>query len=860
MYVPYKLAVLLHKLREDGGGPIRQQGGEFRCHCPAHDDGGPSLYLGLTEDRILIRCNAGCTPEEVCNRLDHAVADLFFDGDEPWIDADGAAGALDGAEDPHGAADGDHDGAAVGQVAAVQPGCTALTATAQATDEMLRHAVYAGLLGQLELSTAHFENLRKRGLIADEIAKRGYRTADSARLRKAVDQLLQEHGAERLMTVPGFAEKDGRVFFAASNGMLIPTRDLTSNILALKVRHDSGYNGPKYTWASSRNASSGNMVHVPLGVAVQSETARLTEGELKADVATALSKLPTISAPGVGSWHLAVPVLRSLGATKVLLAMDQDGKPGTLAAIEKALFGLTRAGFTAELEWWDGKAAKGIDDLLAVGGRPEVITGIAAVVRVRGVLEEPGPEAQDAEEPEPAPFPVDVLPPALATYVGEVAEATATPPDFAAVTLLVTAGAALGNSRALCLKENVWYEGPRFYAANVGDTSSGKTPAMDEVLRHYQALQSRLLQDYKDVKADYDQAKAEYEQVLKENRALPPEQRLPLPTVPDEPEKPERFITIDATVESLGPLLEGNPRGLLMPWDEGVAWVRGMGQYKGGRGNDRQFWLSNWSGKMHMVDRKGQGVVPIIIPRPFVNVICGMPPDMLGELADCQGRNDGFLHRILFAFPRCAGASDWEEVTVDLASKQAWEQTLVNLRKLVMQELDDGDLGYKLVKFSPAAKEAWVAWWNAHAAEIRSPDLPLQLTGPWGKLRSYAARLALLLHYLWLVQTDQDEGDVEAVSVERAATLIDYYKSHLRRVYARLRQTPEDNHLLELIDWVRQQGGQCTVRQAVRAKKVASSEKAKKLFKELEERGYGRIELREGGNGRKVPWFVFDPT
>src|SRR5262249_25132935 len=114
--------------------------------------------------------------------------------------------------------------------------------------------------------------------------------------------------------------------------------------------------------------------------------------------------------------------------------------------------------------------------------------------------------------------------------------------------------------------------------------------------------------------------------------------------------------------------------------------------------------------------------------------------------------------------------------------------------------------------------------------------------------------------YRGRAETDQDEGDVEAVSVERAATLIDYCKSHVRRVYARLRQTPEDNHLLELIDWIRRKGGQCTVRQAVRAKKVANSEKAKKLFKELGERGYRPRQWREGANGRKVLCFVFDPA
>jgi hypothetical protein len=406
----------------------------------------------------------------VCERVDHSIADLCFDQDEPWVDADSVAGTLDVAEDTHDGADGDHDDNTGAQESAVQLACTASTSTAQAADEVLRHAVYASLLEQLELSTAHFENLRKRGLAADEIGKRGYRTADSAKLRKAVDTLLAEHGAERLLTIPGFAEKDGRVFFAASKGMLIPARDLTGNLLALKIRHDSGYNGPKDTWASSRNASSGNAVHVPLGVAVPSETVRLTEGELKADVALVLTGLPTVSAPGMTAWRLTVPVLKALGAHKVVLALDQDGKRGTLAVIEQALYGLTREGFEVLLEWWEGEAAKGIDDLLAAGGQPEVVTGLAAAVRVRSALESPSPEAQDpTEEPEPAPFPVDVLPPALATYCREVAAATCTPPDFAGQTMLVTAGAAIGNSRALEVREHVWNEGARFYAANVGD-------------------------------------------------------------------------------------------------------------------------------------------------------------------------------------------------------------------------------------------------------------------------------------------------------------------------------------------------------------------------------------------------------
>lgn len=843
MQVTYTLSVFLNKLAQAGGGPFRREGEEFRGRCPAHADNGPSLYVCARGGKILINCKGGCTALAVCEAADHATADLSYDEDEPWTELSASGDA----SSPQ---------AATGPVPAPSTGA----AHDHLSTADLRHVVYETLLAQLELGTVHFEELRRRGLPPVEIQQRGYKTIDSARLAAALDTLLNAHGRDRLLSVPGFQERGDRVVLPVAKGFLIPVRGPAGHIQALKVRHDSGHAGAKYTWVSSKEVSCGNVVHVPLGVQPPVALVRLTEGELKADVATVLSGVPTVSAPGVSNWPQTIPVLKALGAKTVRVAFDQDGKSGTLKELRAAIHGLTREKFHVEVEWWDGAAGKGIDDVLAGNGLVEVVPGLQALVRLDDARYQPGPSLAEETEPEPAPFPTDVFPPALEAFCRQVAEATSTPPDFAGHTMLATAGAGIGNSRALCLKEHIWYESPRFYSLSVGDPASGKTPAIDAVVKPYQSLQMRLLAKYDQDKAAFTQAEAEYELAVKENRARPAGERQSLPAPPEEPAAPERFVAVDATVESLAPLLAANPRGLLMPQDEGVGWVRGMGQYKGGKGNDRQFWLSGWSGKGHMVDRKGQGSVPITIPRPFINVVGSIPPDMLGELDDHRSRQDGFLHRILFTFPRAKAGADWTEVTVSPESKQAWENTLVGLRSLPMQEMEDGGLGYRVVHFTPEAKLAWVEWWNAHAAEIRSPDLPVALIGPWGKLKSYTARLALTLYYLWLLQADQDEGGLGEECVRRAIRLIDYYKSHLRLVYSRLRQTPEENHVLEVIDWVRKNAGQCTVRELVRAKKAPTAADAKKLLKELEERGYGRSEHRPGGNGRSVPWFVFDPV
>jgi hypothetical protein len=839
---PYELSVFFGRLEEAGCGPVRETGGgEFRSRCPAHDDGGPSLYTRVIDDKILVRCAAGCEFHDILDRLDLTPVDLRLENDESVVDLDGGRDGDDGVE----------------SVVPVNDEDTSHDSTDADTANFL-NVVYKSLLDDLELSSAHFDDLKARGFSAADIQKLGYRTADPALLRAAVDRLLAAYGREVLLNVPGFEQRNGRVVFTARQGILIPERDLFGRVKGIKVRHDADYAGPKYTGMSRKENAGAAVAHVPLGTPKQCTEARLTEGEFKADLSFVLDGVPTVSGPGVSNWGLAVPVLRAMGVSRVRIAMDQDGKAGTLAAIEQAVIGLADEGFEVVVEWWDGAVAKGIDDLLAAGGRPEVLDGLNTLARMRRLRAEPRDEAEVPAAP-PAPFPVDVFPPALADYCRQVAAATATSADFAGTAILATAASAIGNSRALVVKDGSWVEAPRLYIANVGEPSSGKTPSTDIVLQPYQQIQFELLANYKAALEEFEQSQDEYDRCLKENRTVPADERQPLPPEPTKPPRPERTIVRDATVESLAPLLERNPRGLLMPCDELVAWVRSQGQYKGGRGNDRQFWLSTFSGSPHFVDRKSQDGIPVSISRPFVNVIGNLPPDMVGELTDANGRSDGFLHRILFAFPDAAPAAAWTDATISPAASQTWEDTLHRLRALDMTESADGVLGHRPIHFGPHGKAAWVAWWDRHAAEMQHPAFPPELYGPWGKLRTYAARFAVVLHYLFVLHGDETEGKVSADTIDRVVRLIDYFKSHVRRVYARLQRTPQDEQVERVLAWVRQRGGECTARDLVRSKIVTPTDAARKVLRELAAVGYGRTEVRNATKGNKTEWFVLDP-
>jgi hypothetical protein len=269
------------------------------------------------------------------------------------------------------------------------------------SDAGTRHEVYSALLAALGLTTAHRDSLKHRGLPDAEIDCRRYASLP-VRSRARVAQEMREHFGDLLQSVPGFYVKQGNadryVTIAGAAGLLVPVRDLDGRIVALKVRRDDASGGPRYSYLSSTRhggPSPGAPVHVPLGVATPCPRVRLTEGELKGDVATCLSDVPTIAVAGVTNWLPAIELLRALAAKTVCLAFDADAtvKPHVARALVKCAESLTIEGFAIELERWPTEH-KGIDDLLAAGGKSEFLGGPEAIAAIRAIADAGGAHRQ----------------------------------------------------------------------------------------------------------------------------------------------------------------------------------------------------------------------------------------------------------------------------------------------------------------------------------------------------------------------------------------------------------------------------------------------------------------------------------
>ncbi len=761
----------LEGLRVDGDG--------WSACCPVAghgedgEDRNPSLRVTVGEDgRVLLCCRVGCPTDTVLGALELEERELFCPpGDEPAV--------------------------------------TLSPETAEPTEEDLdtRDRVYREFLMTLGLEGVHQQELSRRGLDNAYIARWAYATLRESAKTFVFQDLGVKFGLHNLLGVPGFGV-DG--ITRGVSGLVIPVRDRLNRIVALKVRQARE---PKYTYLSGSLTQLRAPVH-HAGLGFPGAQVRITEGELKADVAAHRTGVRTLGVPGVTQWRLALPLL-SAGAV-VRLAFDWADvktKPGVFRQTLLCLQELLIRGHRVFLEYWDGPH-KGIDDALAAGVDVQTAEGEDAVALLRQVspLQEEavpqtavvlvgGCELQEARYN--SPFPLEALPASVAVFVRDVSGDIGCGPDYCGLGCLAVAGGVLGTSVSLRLSR-FWKEYPALYAVGVGNAGDGKSPSLKAATRPVLKLQREL-----------------------EDAGV-------------------NLFTSDSTTEALAGLLGANPRGLLYFAEELTHWVTSMNAYKGGSGGDRQFFLSLWSCEARKVDRKGQQGHGLFLPNPFITVLGGIPPAMLGELKDGKGRDDGFLDRLLFAAPRNGPARYWQLGGAQVAAGEApsavaWEAVV---RRLAGLEAVPCPL-----RLSPDGEIAWKAWYDTNADEFNAEGFEEFLRGPWSKFRAYMGRLTLISHVLlWACGEGPDlvTDPVGVEAVRRATLLVDYFKNQARKVHTLLGQGADDGKVDTFLEWVRRgstrrQAGRATLREVVQGKVagVRSVKDARKLASEAVDRLHG---------------------
>jgi len=251
--------------------------------------------------------------------------------------------------------------------------------------------VYRGLLNHLTLSEAHAAQLRERGMSDTEIASGGYRTFPR-RGRVDVARALAQRFTPAVVTkVPGFyIEDNGRSTYlaiAGSAGLLIPCHDVEGRITGLQIRPDGASSGRKrakylpltsYTENKPRRGGTpitvAHIRHVAIPPEITDSAIYITEGTIKANIASDRLGAVVISSPGVASFgaagvvDVAVKLAKPGGRVVVAYDADKRGKPAVAQAETSLCRALLDAGLDVKIARWDPGLGKGLDDLLVADG------------------------------------------------------------------------------------------------------------------------------------------------------------------------------------------------------------------------------------------------------------------------------------------------------------------------------------------------------------------------------------------------------------------------------------------------------------------------------------------------------------
>jgi len=336
---------------------------------------------------------------------------------------------------------------------------------------------------------------------------------------------------------------------------------------------------------------------------------------------------------------------------------------------------------------------------------------------------------------------------------------------------------------------------------------------------------------------------------------------------PQKPEQPqaERCIVSDTTVEALAPILNANPRGLLLARDELNGWLGSFDRYAGGKGGaDASHWLSMYSGETIIVDRRTGQPRTIYVHLAAMCVAGGIQPGILDRALGREHRDSGLCARLLLSCPP-RKAKRWTEDDIDPEVEERIVGLLDRLYDLQPALDDDDQLQPVVIGMRKDAKAAWTEFFRAHAEELA--DLSGELAAAFNKLEETACRLALVVHYVrWAAgdETITHDSPLDRQSMEAGIRLCEWFKRETTRVYAILKESDESREQRRLVEWIERKGGSVTARDLARGPRTyrGMPEAAEVALNDLVTAGRGTWEFVPSGEqgGRPTREFRLKPA
>ena len=282
-------------------------------------------------------------------------------------------------------------------------------------------------------------------------------------------------------------------------------------------------------------------------------------------------------------------------------------------------------------------------------------------------LEETGPTPNVSSEDTERAFPTDTLPPRVKAFVEECAKSLPVPPDLVALPAIVTVGVSIGSSR--------------FPQGRLRDESASLYGAIARGDRCHEKLCP---------KRSRGTLTGARMRVIERTRPA----TLPLSSSASFSTQIHEVYSSFVTNS-----LHGSSRSISI----------GMGEERTGN-----FIFPHGAPSRSVLTVKARATAGsrTCVPHPFLAVIGCIPPDVLSELQERGGQQDGFIERILFAWPEPV-PTRWTDAAVSAQTREGYEGLLQELLKL------DGRVP---LQFTPEALRRFQEWVDTPLCGDGSPQ------------------------------------------------------------------------------------------------------------------------------------------
>lgn len=352
----------------------------------------------------------------------------------------------------------------------------------------------------------------------------------------------------------------------------------------------------------------------------------------------------------------------------------------------------------------------------------------------------------------------NALPYQLQDCIGEMQRGTNLNEDYMLGSALFASSTAIGNAYKLHINGN-WYQSANLFMVLVGKTGVSKSPALNTML-------SPLYKNDKNSAKDYKRELMEFEELNKNDQSS-----LSHP-------KRKQLVLEDATMEAIYKVLDANPKGVGLFFDEIIGFFRNMSRYSGG--GEQQQWLKFFDGNPVTVNRaSSEGY---FFDSPYIGLIGGIQPKVLPELyADNRDKN-GFLERILFVYPDSPKRLGFPKNQSTQDAFDKYDYIIGRLLELDYDRDRNGDPISHILEFSTDALRVYSDFYAKSCNIVNQKDDGDPMLGFYPKMDSYCARFALILQLLYNACEEEGKSEIGERAVVGAIDICKYFLANAEKV------------------------------------------------------------------------------